>query len=68
MSSRLISRNEYPPIEVGKNATSVNVDIDVYSVGSFEEISMTFDVKYTLNLEWCDGRLVFTNLKVFNIF
>ncbi len=40
------------------------VDIDIYSIGSFEEIAMTYDVKFTIKLEWFDGRLTFTNLKV----
>ena len=60
----MIPRSEYPPIETGHNTTLVYVDIDVFSVGSFEEISMTFDVKFTLQLEWFDNRLVFANLKV----
>ena len=60
-------RNEYPPVAVGENSTVVYVDVDIYSVGSFEEIAMTFDVKFTLKLEWFDGRLVFYNLKVCEI-
>lgn len=59
-----MSRSEYPPIETGQNLTSVIVDVDVYSLGSFEEIAMTFDAKYTVKLEWFDGRLVYSNLKV----
>ncbi len=59
-----IYRGEYPPIEPGQNWTTVFVDIDIFSIGSFEEIAMTYDVKFTIKLEWFDGRLTFTNLKV----
>jgi hypothetical protein len=63
-------RKEKPPVQfpgkqtpVSENLTSVLVDISILSLGSFEELGMTFKSRVMVVLTWLDNRLEFVNLK-----
>jgi hypothetical protein len=63
-------RKEKPPVQspgkqtlVSENLTSVLVDISILSLGSFEELGMTFKSRVVVVLMWFDNRLEFVNLK-----
>ena len=43
--------------------TRVTVNATILSVGSVEEMRMTFAVRFKIELSWFDSRLIFTNLK-----
>ncbi len=63
-------RKENPPVQfpgkqtpISENLTSVLVDISILSLGSFEELAMTFKSRVKVVLTWFDNRLDFVNLK-----
>jgi hypothetical protein len=63
-------RKEKPPVQcsgkqtpVSKSLTSILVDISILSLGSFEELGMTFKSRVVVVLMWFDNRLEFVNLK-----
>ena len=63
-------RKEKPPVQfsgkqtpISENLTSVLVDISIISLGSFEELGMTFKSRVMVVLTWLDNRLDFVNLK-----
>jgi hypothetical protein len=63
-------RKEKPPVQcsgkqtpVSKSLTSILVDISILSLGSFEELGMTFKSRVVVVLTWFDDRLEFVNLK-----
>jgi hypothetical protein len=63
-------RKEKPPVQspgkqnpVLENLTSVSVDVSILSLGSFEELGMTFKSRVMVVLTWLDNRLDFVNLK-----
>ena len=56
-------RKEFPPIETFDKKAIVFLDMDISDLGSFEEISMTFQAHVHLHLKWFDKRLTFANLK-----
>ena len=56
-------RNEYPPILTNGSGLPVNIDVTIYSIGSFEEIGMTYRVNFLIKIKWYDERITFVNLK-----
>jgi hypothetical protein len=48
----LLYRKEYPPILPEGQETEVKIDLKVISVGSFQELDMTFKIKFLLHMEW----------------
>ena len=44
-------QKEYPP-HGGGGVTVVSVNVTLFSLGSFEEIQMTFSAKFLLQLQW----------------
>ncbi len=56
-------RKENPPMNSSRIPTPVFVNMTINSVGSFEEIEMTFKVNFLISIMWYDNRLTFQNLK-----
>jgi len=56
-------RKQNPPMNSSKIPTPVYVNMTINSVGSFEEIEMTFKVNFLISIMWYDNRLTFRNLK-----
>ena len=52
---------DYPPLNGGK-PVNVTVHFNIQSIQNIKEIDMDFNVKFTISLEWTDGRLTFSNL------
>ena len=52
---------DYPPLNGGK-PVNVTVHFNIESIQNIKEIDMDFNVKFTISLEWTDGRLTFSNL------
>ena len=42
----------YPPNEVDGSETKVNVSLSIVSIGNFQELDMTFGVKFLIQLKW----------------
>ncbi len=40
-----------------------SIDVVIYSIGSFEEIDMTYRVNFLIKIKWYDERITFVNLK-----
>jgi hypothetical protein len=55
-------RKEYPPLTSTQNPTKIEVNMTLLSIGSFQEIEMTFKVSFLISLKWYDSRLTFYNL------
>jgi len=52
-----------PPLnDRSMNGAPVNVSINLSYIGDFDEKAMTFNVRFLLTLQWCDGRRQFENL------
>ena len=47
-----IYRKGQPPIQLDGNKTNVTVNLTVFSIGSFEEIEMTFAVAFMIQIKW----------------
>jgi hypothetical protein len=45
-------RKEFPPIQRDDSKTEVKVNATIFSVGSFNEIEMTFKMKFSIGLLW----------------
>ena len=45
-------QKEYPPLQADGTETIIKITVDLLSIGSFEEIAMTFSVKFYIMLEW----------------
>jgi hypothetical protein len=45
-------KKEYPPFHSNGSEINVKIDVNILSIGSFEEIGMTFTVKFSIALEW----------------
>ncbi len=45
-------QKEYPPFQSDGSAISIKISVAIISIGSFEEIGMTFTVKFSILLEW----------------
>jgi hypothetical protein len=45
-------RKEFPPIQRDGSKTRLKVNTTIYSVGSFNEIEMTFKMKFSIGLLW----------------
>ena len=45
-------QKEYPPHQGGGNEAIVSINVTLFSLGSFEEIQMTYTAKFLLQLEW----------------
>ncbi len=45
-------RKEYPSLQMDGTETIVKISVDILSIGSFEEIAMTFTVKFLIRLMW----------------
>ena len=43
---------EYPSLQMDGTETIVTISMDILSIGSFEEIAMTFTVKFLIHLHW----------------
>ena len=43
---------EYPSLQKDGSETRVNISLAILSIGSFEEIAMTFTVKFLIKLQW----------------
>jgi len=43
---------EFPPLPKDGQRTDVTVNVTISSIGSFDEIDMTFTAKFTIHLEW----------------
>ncbi len=41
-----------PPIQLDRSKTNVTVNLTIYSFGRFDEIEMTFLVKFTIKIRW----------------
>ena len=57
-------RKLYPPIgkDVGESL-NVSVSMDIITLGEFREIEFTYKIKFKINVQWSDKRLIFQNLK-----
>jgi hypothetical protein len=55
---------EDPPIkERNENGTGLFMNITVFSISNFDEMHMTYQARFSLNLRWVDWRVTFYNLK-----
>ncbi len=45
-------RKEYPPMQNDGKGTLIKISFTILSIGSFDEIDMTFTVKFLIRLEW----------------
>ena len=45
-------RKEYPPLQADGKGTIIKISFSILSIGSFDEIEMTFKVKFLIQLEW----------------
>jgi len=45
-------QKEYPPLQSDGYGINISVNVDILSIGNFEEIGMTFTVKFSILLEW----------------
>ncbi len=45
-------RQESPPLQLDGTDTEVLISMTILSIGSFQEIEMTFKVKFLIELEW----------------
>jgi hypothetical protein len=45
-------KKEYPPFQSDGSEIKIMITIDILSLGSFEEIVMTFSAKFSILLEW----------------
>jgi hypothetical protein len=43
---------EYPSLQRDGSETRVKINLTIMSIGSFEEIAMTFTVKFLIKLQW----------------
>jgi len=49
-------QEEYPPFQSDGSEINVLISVDIISIGSFEEIGMSFSVKFSILLEWYDSK------------
>jgi hypothetical protein len=45
-------RQESPPLQLDGTETEVLIRVTILRIGSFQEIEMTFKVKFLIELEW----------------
>ena len=45
-------RKEDPPYPANEHEMNVQVNFEIISIGSFEELKMTFSMKFLIELEW----------------
>ena len=53
----------YPPRKEKEDPLDVKVDIILYDIQNVKELDMSFSSELTLDLEWSDERVTFSNLK-----
>ena len=53
----------FAPTNVGKNKAEVNVSIHIKRVSEIKELSMEFEARVFITMEWYDPRITFRNLK-----
>ncbi len=54
---------EDAPMNSDSNGTNVFVSFTVFDLNSFHEISMSYQIKFTITLKWYDSRLIYANLQ-----
>ena len=54
---------EDAPIDANENGTNVFVSFTIFDLNSFHEISMSFQIKFTITMKWYDSRLIYSNLQ-----
>ena len=45
-------QKEYPPHEKDGSETKVNISVTIFSIGSFQELDMSFGIKLLIQLQW----------------
>ena len=45
-------RKEHPPLQTDGKGTIIKISFSILSIASFDEIEMTFTVKFLILLEW----------------
>jgi hypothetical protein len=45
-------QKEFPPIQKDDTKTEIKVNATVFSLGGFNEIEMTFKMKFSIGLKW----------------
>jgi hypothetical protein len=43
---------EFPPLNEDDSKTEVKINVSIYSIEGFNEIEMTFRIKFELNIQW----------------
>ena len=56
-------RKQLPPIEDMNHHVHVDVSCRILNMGNFNDLAMSYVVKFILILKWHDHRLTYTNLK-----
>ena len=51
-------QKEYPPFQSDGSEINVTISVDIISIGNFDEIGMTFIVKFSILLEWYDYKKI----------
>ena len=47
-----IYKKEHPPVTKETHQTNITVDVSLFSVDDFNEIEMTYSVKFCVELKW----------------
>ncbi len=45
-------QKEFPPNERDGSETKVTIDVTIFSIGNFQELDMTFGIKFLIQLQW----------------
>jgi len=58
-----VYRKQFPPIADAHHHIEVTVSALIVNIGNFDDLSMTYTVKFVMILKWFDHHLIFANLK-----
>ena len=60
---RHIYRKQYPPIEDMDHHVIVDISALILKMGNFQDLTMSYTVKFVLIMKWHDNHLMYANLK-----
>jgi hypothetical protein len=58
-----VYRKQFPPIADAHQHVDITFSALIINIGNFDDLSMTYTVKFVMILKWFDHHLTFANLK-----